>query len=107
PMTAAIPVTAPRDGVGLNGQAGYLIPRLPIEFVARLGCIFGTSFDAIKVTNSGSTSLPDQNTEVAGGINWYIARHPFKLQTDITKMWINDNFQQGDIRFRVQLQASL
>ncbi len=104
PLTAAIPVTNPRNGIGSNVQAGYLIPRLPLEFVGRFGSIHGAT---LRNFGGDSTSLPDKFREVAGGINWYIARHPLKLQADLTKLWTNSNFSAGDIRFRVQLQASL
>ncbi len=88
--------SAPRSGLGWMLQAGYLIPRQPFEVVARYSSIYG---------QGSNTSLGDLQ-EAAFGINWYFARHPFKIQADVAQIW-GAAFETGDTRFRLQLQASL
>lgn len=90
-----IPTTPPRDGWGAMIQAGYLLPGLPLEFAARYGRVAGVS----------DTSLEDSN-ELGGGLSWYFAQHPFKLQADLFRLW-DDDFGDGSVRVRVQLQAGI
>ena len=92
----AIPVSAARNGLGWFAQAGYLLPRAPVEFVVRGGQIFGL----------GETSLTDAN-EVGGGPNWYFRNHTMKLQADYFHTWIGSDIQHGSDQFRLQLQVSL
>ncbi len=91
---AAPPTEAARNGVGFTGQIGYLIPQLPFEVAARYSAIRGT----------GTTSLGDSN-EIGGGLSWYFARHPFKVQTNFFHQW--GSGITTDNQFRVQLQTTL
>lgn len=95
-MGNMVPVAGTRDGIGLNLQAGYLLPNLPVEVAARYGLIRGVGDD---------TALGDRN-ELVIGASYYIARHPYKLQLDYTRLW-GDSFGEGANQLRVQLQVSL
>jgi len=85
----------PRDGLAYFVQAGYLLPRLPLELGARWGQIFG---------QGDVTTLKDQN-ELGGVFNYYFARHFIKLQLDYLHMW-NTEIRQGTDQVRLQLQAT-
>lgn len=95
-MGNMIPVSGTRDGIGLNLQAGYLLPNLPLEVAARYGLIRGVGDES---------TLSDRN-ELVIGASYYIARHPYKLQMDYTRLW-GDSFGEGANQLRVQLQVSL
>ncbi len=92
--------TAARNGLGWMLQAGYLLPRTRFEFAARGSFILGSSKRA-------PTSLDDSY----GGtfsLSYYFARHPFKIQADVSQIWNEqERFGQGETVFRLQLQASL
>jgi phosphate-selective porin OprO/OprP len=92
-----IPTTAPRNGFGYFAQAGYLIPRVPIEFGARWGQILGQG-------DTTHTSLRDQS-EVGGVLGYYFARHYLKLQLDYLRLW-NEDIALGTDQIRLQLQAT-
>ncbi|MEQ8276537.1 MAG: porin [Deltaproteobacteria bacterium] len=89
-------VTPARNGWGTMVQLGYLFGAHPIEVAARYGRVRGAS---------GETSLEDRN-ELGGGLSWYFYEHPFKLQADVFRLW-QTRISDGDLRVRVQLQASL
>ncbi len=90
--------TDPRNGVGWMLQAGYLIPKTRFEFAARGALIKANS-------KRGATSLTDQYGTTFS-VSYYFARHPFKIQTDVSQLWEN-TFGDGSTVFRLQLQASL
>jgi hypothetical protein len=77
-------------------QAGYLIPNTRFEFAGR-GAL-------IQATRS-PTSLADSYATTFS-VSWYFARHPFKIQADVSQIW-EDVFADGATTFRLQLQASL
>ena len=85
----------PRDGLAYFAQAGYLLPRLPLELGARWGQIYG---------QGDVTSLKDQN-ELGGVFNYYFARHFIKLQLDCLHLWTTE-IRQGTDQVRLQLQAT-
>lgn len=87
------PTIAPRNGLGYFVQAGYLIPRIPLEFGARWGQIRGL----------GTTSLRDQS-ELGGVVGYYFYRHSLKLQLDYLRLW-NEEIRLGTDQIRLQLQA--
>jgi phosphate-selective porin OprO/OprP len=87
----------PRDGIGWFLQAGYMIPRAPVEIAAR--------YSQMRRLHEDESSLPEQE-EVGGGLSWYIARHPLKLQADYFRRWDADGIAQGSDGLRLQLQAS-
>ncbi len=95
-MGAPIPAAAPRDGYGFHIQAGYLLPRLPVEFALRYGLIRGVGSD---------TALGDRN-ELVAGFSYYAAQHPYKVQLDYARLW-NASIDEGEHRVRLQLQVSL
>jgi phosphate-selective porin OprO and OprP len=92
------PVEVPRDGLGWFAQAGYMIPHVPVELAGRYSEIRGIG--EVDVT----TSISDRR-EAGGGLNWYIADHPFKLQADYFRIW-DDAIARGIDEVRVQAQFS-
>jgi phosphate-selective porin OprO/OprP len=92
-----IPTVAPRNGLGYFVQAGYLIPRVPLEMGARWGQILAQGAPT-------QTSLRDQS-EVGGVLGYYFARHFLKLQLDYLHLW-NDDIALGTDQIRLQLQAT-
>jgi hypothetical protein len=91
-----IPTVAPRNGMGWFAQSGYLLPRLPVEVGARFGQIIAQG-------GSTQTSLTDQD-ELGGVLNYYFARHMFKLQLDYLRLW-SEEIEHGTDQLRLQLQA--
>ncbi|HVU00120.1 MAG TPA: porin [Polyangiaceae bacterium] len=88
--------TATRDGTGIALQAGYLLPRLPVEIAARYGTIRGrgvTDHDALK----------DQD-ELGGGVNYFFAQHQLKLQADYFRIYRDHDLSAGYDQARLQLQ---
>jgi len=86
-----------RDGVGWFVQSGYLIPRVPLEIAAR--------YSQTRRLDSATSALPNRD-EVGGGLSWYFARHPLKLQFDYFRGWDEDVIVMGTDRVRLQLQAA-
>lgn len=95
-MGEPIPAAAARSGLGYFAQAGYLIPRVPLELGARFGQTRG-------LPGRLGTSLPNQ-TEVGGVLNYYIARHSVKLQLDYLRLYSTALVGPSD-QVRLQLQA--
>jgi hypothetical protein len=91
----------PRNGIGWTLQAGYLIPNTRLEFAGR-----GSLIKAISTRRD--TSLTDRYGTTFS-LSWYFARHPFKIQADVSQIWNADqeNYLDGATTFRLQLQASL
>lgn len=98
-----------RNGVGYFVQAGFLVPRLPLEFIGRWGQIIGLG-------DGSRTSLPDSE-EVGGGVSWYFARHSLKLGADYfrlrsdaydlaTASFVHRPWSRGIDQFRVHLQLA-
>jgi hypothetical protein len=104
---APVGLAAARDGIGWYLQGGYLIPRMPLEIVARYGMIKG------REGTLDHDGLRDSH-EVGGGVGYYFARNALKLQADYlrsqettspkgsgSKVMKNDDF------IRLQLQIAL
>jgi hypothetical protein len=92
------PITGPspsRDGTGVVAQAGYLIPRLPLEIAGRYANLRGS-------TDPLHSALKDNN-ELGGGLNYFFAQHQLKVQTDYFRVWQTD-LSGGYNQLRVQLQ---
>ena len=91
-ITAA-PREAPRSGIGWTGQAGWLIPRAPIEIAARYSGVrsMGTN-----------TSLSDTD-EVGPGLSYYFAEHAIKLQLDHAHGWAKAGVQTDRVRLQLTL----
>jgi phosphate-selective porin OprO/OprP len=90
-------VEAPRNGWGLVGQAGYLLPGTGFEVVVRGAMNRATE----------RSSMTERN-EYGLGVNYYFAGHPLKLQLDLFRLGAKapgvEEFAWDD-RLRVQLQA--
>jgi phosphate-selective porin OprO/OprP len=95
-MGIPIPIVAPRNGMAYFAQAGYLLPRLPLELGARWGQIFASG-------DPTQTSLRSQN-DLGGVFNYYFARHSLKLQIDYFHTW-NTEIRLGTDQVRLQLQV--
>lgn len=93
-MGNPIPVVDPRNGLAYFAQAGYLIPRIPLEFGGRWG----------QIRKQGQSSLPNQD-ELGGVVSYYIARHSMKLQLDYFRLWGDSGIDLGSDQLRLQLQA--
>lgn len=78
-------------------QAGYLIPKIRLEFAARGSIIKAMGSD---------TSLEPRNG-VTFSASWYFFEHPFKIQADVSEDWSSEPFIEGGTTLRIQLQASL
>ena len=91
-----IAIEAARDGHGLQTQLGYIFP-FPFEVAARWATIWGK--------DSGSL---ETRSELGGGVSYYFAGHPLKLQADFFHYWNGTRFRGHDReqQFRLQLQAS-
>lgn len=89
--------TLARNGWGWMAQAGYLIPKIRLEFAGR-----GSIIRAI----GSDTSLEPRNG-VTFSASWYFFEHPFKIQADVSKDWSSEPFIEGGTTIRIQLQASL
>ena len=68
-----VTVEAARNGVGFTAQLGLFIPLTRLEVTARAS--------GVRPTRRHDTSLARVD-EYGGGLNYYFARHAFKLQTD-------------------------
>jgi len=89
--------TLPSNGWGWMAQAGYLIPKIRLEFAGRGSIIRPTGLE---------TSLQSRNG-VTFSASWYFFQHPFKIQADVSKDWSAERFFEGGTTVRIQLQASL
>ena len=98
PRVARIPVEAARNGLGWYAQAGYMIPRAPVELAARYSQIYALG-------PADTTSTGDRQ-ELGGGLSWYVAGHPFKLQADYFRVY-NGRFRDPVDQLRIQVQISL
>jgi hypothetical protein len=102
-MGQPIPTVPARQGLAWYGQLGWVVPKIPLEFVGRYGLVrntFGTN-----------SSLPDAD-EAGGGINWYFVGHDLKLQVDYFRLWDQsmgisyaDQARHGTDRVRMQFQV--
>ncbi|UCH30084.1 MAG: hypothetical protein JSV06_03395, partial [Myxococcales bacterium] len=101
PTCEALGPVLPRNGLGWFLQAGYLVPNTRFEVAAR-----GALIKAISTRRA--TSLTDRYGTTFS-VSWYFARHPFKIQADVSQIWNPDQevYKDGATTFRLQLQASL
>ena len=106
--TIAAPVEAARNGYGWFVQAGYMLPRLPVEVAGRYSAIRGIGEkDPGTLTNTdGYTSL-SQRDAFGFGLSYYPGGHPWKIQTDYFRQWKDGVFKEGSNTWRIQLQLAL
>lgn len=90
------PVTDARNGMGWFVQAGFLIPRIPFEVAARYSGVTGIGDE---------TSLSEAHS-AGGGISYYVAGHPWKIQADFFHEWDGDSATPDSNLFRTQLQLA-
>jgi phosphate-selective porin OprO/OprP len=102
-MGMPIPTVPARQGIAWFGQLGWVVPKIPLEFVGRYGLIRNIYGDA--------SSLPDSD-EAGAGINWYFVGHDLKLQVDYFRLWdasmgtsLAEQARNGTDRVRVQFQV--
>jgi phosphate-selective porin OprO/OprP len=103
-MGAPIPVAAPLDALGWLAQAGYLLPGLDLEFVAR--------YSGVRRLQDGSAELAFRD-ELGGGLGYYFFGHGLKLQLDYFRLWnaglgatVGEALRNGTDRVRLQLQLA-
>ena len=89
-MSVPAPHAPARNGVGYYLQAGFLVPRVPLDVSARWGQNIGLG-------GGSETSLADTD-EVGAGLGWYVARHSLKLQTDYFRLR-SDDYDVGSASF--------
>ena len=90
--------TDPRNGIGWMLQAGYLIPHTRLR-------VRGPRRADQGQLEEGGHQL-DRPVRDHLLLSYYFARHPFKIQADVSQLW-EDTFGEGSTVFRLQLQASL
>jgi len=91
--------TAPaRDGIGGMVQSGYLLPGTRFEIAGRWG----------QVRPIGDASPVSVEDEYGGGLSYYFAQHPLKLQGDYFYLTEEATGEAvvTENRVRVQLQAA-
>jgi len=97
-VARVLTVSPTRDGTGLHIQAGYLIPRMPLELALRYATVNGSD----EAGNDGLTDLQ----EYAAGVSYYFAYHQLKLQADYTRLVPDGEFGDGQDQVRAQLQIA-
>jgi phosphate-selective porin OprO/OprP len=97
-----IPTAPARQGIGWLGQLGWVVPKIPLEFVGRYG---------LSRNIYGDQSTQPDADEVGAGINWYFVGHNLKLQLDYFRLWdgslaasYGEQARLGTDRIRVQVQ---
>jgi hypothetical protein len=91
----APPFQAGRNATGGYVSAGYILPNLPLEFVARYSWL----------RQFGQSSLTDSD-EIIGGANWYFYSHQLKLQGEYGRVINKDLFADGADRIRFAIVAA-
>lgn len=92
------------ESSGFYAQAGYMVLPQKLEVVARYG-----SYDP----NTSSAAKHDEKTEIAGGLNYYFAKHGFKIQLEVASLGseapkagsTTDFEKRNDLRTRLQTQV--
>jgi phosphate-selective porin OprO/OprP len=91
---------ATSNGWGTMAQAGYLLPHTAAELTGRYGL-------NRRLGSETESSFSEGLNEVGGGLGYYFAHHPFKLQGDVFREWTEeDGPEAAELVIRAQLQAS-
>ncbi|MFT5680230.1 MAG: phosphate-selective porin OprO/OprP [Myxococcota bacterium] len=91
---------ATSNGWGTMAQAGYLIPNTAAEITGRYGMNRRIGTETESVFDEGLN-------EAGGGVGYYFAHHPLKLQADVFRIWNEaDGQEAGELMIRSQLQAA-
>jgi hypothetical protein len=86
-----------RNGLGWSATAGYLVPRIPFEIAARYSQV---------VPLDAPRSALSRGDEVGGGLSYYFAGHPLKLQLDVFGRFEDGNARNAEEVVRLQLQGA-
>ena len=88
------------NGWGGMAQAGYLLPRTALEITGRYGM-------NRRIGTAAESSFDEGNNEAGGGLGYYFAHHPLKVQSDVFQGWTEeDGPEKGETTVRMQLQAA-
>lgn len=90
------PRAPPRNGLGWSATLGYLIPRIPLQIAARYS----------QVGPLHRASALSRREELGGGLSYYFAGHPLKLQLDVFGRFDEGDLRNADQAVRLQLQAA-
>ncbi|GEM_PF-602058 len=88
-----------RNGLGGTLQADYLIPGMPMNVGARFSTVTDGAFEGERTSIASSS-------EAGGGLGWFFAGHPLKLQADYFHLWGDEFAPGGAERVRVQMQVA-
>ena len=97
-----------REGWGLMGQVGYLLPNTDLEVAARVGVVRATRDDGFAI--SDDVGLMADENEYGAAVSYYFGGHPFKLQLDyfrIGERAAGASAYEWEDRVRLQMQAGL
>ncbi len=94
--TGASLLEAARNGVGWSAQLSYVVPKIPFSVAARFS----------QVMSIGNNSSLNEKAELGGGLGYYFAGHPLKLQADYFRKWEQGGLAQGVDIVRAQLQVA-
>ncbi len=88
------------NGWGGMAQAGYLLPGTALEITGRYGL-------NRRIGSAAESIFDEGNNEVGGGVGYYFAHHPFKIQSDVFQEWNEtDGSEAGATTVRMQMQAA-
>lgn len=106
-----VPVQAPRNGVGLFAQLGWLMPWANLQLVGR--------WASVRKVGGDQSSMRSRD-ELGGGLSYYfqldgVPSHSYKIQADYFRLWGEaedpDSFlgalEKGVDRVRLQVQLAL
>jgi phosphate-selective porin OprO/OprP len=102
PDDMPIPTAPARSGIGVLNQLGWLVPKIPLEFVAR--------YSVVRNIYGAQSSQPNAD-EAGAGVNYYFVGHNLKLQLAYFRTWDNslgssfaDQARHGTDRLQIQVQ---
>ncbi len=88
-----VPIERARNGIGGTAQAGFLIPRLPIEIAGR--------YSGVRPIGKQSSLLA--LNEAGPGLAYYFAEHSVKLQLDYFHGWGAHDVRTERVRLQLQV----
>ncbi len=94
-VTPIIDAEGPRSGFGWFAQAGWLLPDITLELVARYG----------QVHPWGDGSEIERLDELGGGVNWYIFGPSIALKADYHRRFYGGDQAATTDEIRLSLQA--
>ncbi len=94
-LESEVAQTAPRDGIGYFAQAGWVVPKIPLEIVAR--------YSALRHLKKSSTL--DDGDEIGAGIAYYIFGPALKVSADYHHTWYLGELDEANDQVRLEFQA--